>query len=198
MRRGVPLGCGQPQGLLTRGSRLGDAETTKGVHVKMRRAASVLVAAGLLAGLAACDAVTPQWTTHSYAPSDGVNGELEKVSVRNAFLVTDGAGRASLVVGLVNTDTSPRPVQVQYTSGGTPRIATVNVPAGQLLSVGPGRQSTITLTGLTARAGSLVPIGMSSGGPFVTLQVPVLDNQLPEYRTLTPAPAPPTTPPPAP
>jgi hypothetical protein len=156
----------------------------------MRAAASVLVAAGLMAGLAACDAVTPQWTTHSYTPSDGVNGELEQVQVRNAFLVAGSGGRASLVVGLINTDTSPRIVRVQYTSAGSPRIATVNVPPGQLLSVGPGRQSTVTLSGLTAKPGALVPVGMSSGGDFTTLKVPVLDNTLPGYQTLTPAPAP--------
>ena len=160
--------------------------------MKIRAAASVLVAAGVIAGLAACDAVTPQWTTHSYAPSDGVNGQVGPVQIRNAFLVTDGGSRASLVVGLINTDPNPQIVQVQYTSSGTPRIATVNVPAGQLLSVGPGRQATVTLNGLTAKPGALLPIGMSSGGPFTTLQVPVLENNLAEYRTLTPAPVVPT------
>ena len=156
----------------------------------MRAAASVLVAAGLIAGLAACDAVTPQWTTHSYAPSDGVSGELGPVHVRNAFLVTDGGSRASLIVAFVNSDTSPRTVQVQYTADGSVQTTSVNVPAGQLLSVGPGRQSTVTLSGLTAKAGSLLPIGMSAGGPFVTLQVPVLDNRLSGYTTLTPSPEP--------
>src|SRR3954464_15369082 len=71
---GRPLGCGAGGGLphaLVRAAR----ERTEGVRVKMRAAASVLVAAGLISGLAACDAVTPQWTTHSYAASDGVNGQ---------------------------------------------------------------------------------------------------------------------------
>jgi hypothetical protein len=160
--------------------------------VKIRRAASVLLAAGLVAGLAACDAVTPQWTTHSYAPSDGVNGQVGPVQVRNAFLVTDGGSRASLVVGLVNTDTTPQVVQVQYTSDGSPRTATVNVPSGQLISVGPGRQATVTLNGLTAKPGTLLPLGLSTGGPFTTLQVPVLENNLSGYSTLTPAPVVPT------
>jgi hypothetical protein len=160
----------------------------------MRAAASLLVAAGLVTGLAACDAVTPQWTTHSYAPSDGVNGQAGPVLVRNAFLVTDGGTRASLVVGLVNTASGPSTVSVQYTSEGSPKTATVTVPSGDLLSIGPGRQATVTLTGVTAKPGALFPVYMSVGGKGAQLQVPVLNNTLPGYATLTPpAPSPTST-----
>jgi hypothetical protein len=166
----------------------------KGVRVKIRAAASVLVAAGLISGLAACDAVTPQWTTHSYAPSDGLNGEAGPVQIRNAFLVSDGGVRASLVVGLVNTASTASPVQVQYTSGGSPKTASLTVPAGALVSVGPGRQATVTLTGVTAKPGALFPVYISSGGKGAQLSVPVLNNTLPGYATLTPpAPSPTTT-----
>jgi hypothetical protein len=157
----------------------------------MRAAASVLVAAGLISGLAACDAVTPQWTTHSYAPSDGVNGEAGPVHVRNAFLVSDGGVRASLVVGLVNTASTPSPIEVQYTSHGTPKTESLTVPPGQLVSVGPGRQATVTLTGVTAKPGALLPVYITSGGKGTQLSVPVLNNTLPGYATLTPpAPSP--------
>jgi hypothetical protein len=166
----------------------------KGVRVKMRAAASVLVAAGLISGLAACDAVTPQWTTHSYAPSDGVNGEAGPVHVRNAFLVSDGGVRASLVVALINTASTPAPVQVQYTSQGTPKTESVTVPAGALVSVGPGQQAALTLTGVSAKPGGLLPVFISSGGKGTQLNVPVLNNTLPGYATLTPpAPSPTTT-----
>jgi hypothetical protein len=160
----------------------------------MRAAASMLVAAGLISGLAACDAVTPQWTTHSYAPSDGVNGEAGPVHVRNAFLVSDGGVRASLVVVLVNTASTPSPVEVQYTSQGSPKTESLTVPAGGLVSVGPGRQTTVTLTGVSAKPGALLPVYMSSGGKGTQLTVPVLNNTLPGYATLTPpAPSPTTT-----
>jgi len=162
--------------------------------VKIRAAASVLVAAGLMTGLAACDAVTPQWTTHSYAPSDGVNGQAGPVDIRNAFLVTDGGTRASLVVGLVNTASTPSPVQIQYTSQGTPKTETVTVPAGELLVVGPRREATVTLTGVQAKAGALFPVYITSGGKGAQLSVPVLDNTLPGYATLTPPAPTPTAP----
>lgn len=159
--------------------------------MKMRAAASVLVAAGLISGLAACDAVTPQWTTHSYAPSDGVNGQAGPVAIRNAFLVTGGGARASLVVAFVNTGSSPAPVSIQYTAQGTPKTETVTVPADGLVSVGPGRQATVTLSGVQAKAGALFPVYITSGGEGAQLSVPVLNNTLPGYATLTPpAPAP--------
>jgi hypothetical protein len=157
----------------------------------MRAAASVLVAAGLISGLAACDAVTPQWTTHSYAPSDGVNGQAGSVDIRNAFVVTGGGARASLVVAFVNNATTPSAVQIQYTSQGTPKTESVTVPAGGLVSVGPGRQATVTLSGVQAKPGALLPVYFRSGGKGAQLSVPVLDNTLPGYATLTPpAPAP--------
>ncbi len=155
--------------------------------MKIRAAASLLVAAGLVTGLAACDAVTPQWTTHSYAPSDGVNGTAGPVQIRNALLITDGGVRASLVVGLVNTTTSPASVTVQYTSEGSPKTASVTVPSGELLSVGPDREETIILDGVSAEPGALFPLYMSVGGKGTQLQVPVLDNSLREYSTLTPS-----------
>lgn len=160
--------------------------------MKMRAAASVLVAAGLIAGLAACDAVTPQWTTHSYASSDGVNGQAGPVAIRNAFLVTDGGVRASLVVGLVNTASSASAVTIQYTSQGTPKTESVTVPGGGLVSVGPGRQATVTLSGVQAKPGTLFPVYVTSGGKGAQLSVPVLDNTLPGYATLTPPAAAPT------
>jgi hypothetical protein len=163
--------------------------------VKIRAAASVLVAAGLISGLAACDAVTPQWTTHSYAPSDGVNGQAGPIDIRNAFLVTDGGTRASLVVGLVNTTSSPKTVQVQYTSNGAPKTASISVPPDGLVSVGPGREATVTLTGVKTTPGALFPIYLSSGSEGAQLSVPVLNNTLPGYETLTPpAPTPTLTP----
>jgi hypothetical protein len=162
--------------------------------VKIRAAASVLVAAGLISGLAACDAVTPQWTTHSYAASDGINGTAGPVLIRNAFLVTDGGTRASLVVAFINTASTPSPVQVQYTSQGAPKTTSLTVPAGGLVSVGPGRQATVTLTGVSAKPGGLFPLYITSGGKGAQLSVPVLNNTLPGYATLTPpAPAPTTT-----
>lgn len=162
--------------------------------MKIRAAASLLVAVGLAGGLAGCDAVTPQWTTNSYAPSDGVNGEAGPVQVRNAFLVTDGGVRASLVVALNNTASQPSTVTIQYTSDGSPKTANVTVPSSDLLSIGPGRQSTVTLTGVTARPGSLFPLYVASGGKGTQLQVPVLNNTLPGYATLTPpAPSPTST-----
>jgi len=167
----------------------------KGVRVKIRAAASVLVAGALITGLAACDAVTPQWTTHSYAPSDGVNGQAGPIDIRNAFLVTDGGPRASLVVGFVNSSDVPKSVQVQYTSAGTPTTTSVTVPASGILAVGPGREQTVTLSGVRAKPGALFPLYVSTGGQGTQLAVPVLNNTLPGYRTLLPpAPTPTLTP----
>jgi hypothetical protein len=80
---------------------------------------------------------------------------------------------------------------VQYTSHGTPKTESLTVPPGQLVSVGPGRQATVTLTGVTAKPGALLPVYITSGGKGTQLSVPVLNNTLPGYATLTPpAPSP--------
>ena len=159
--------------------------------MKMRAAASVLLAGSVLLSLTACEFITPQQTTRSYSPSDGINANAGSVEVRDAFLVTLNGTDASMIVTFINTASSMRTVSMQYRSDAGTTTKRVVVPANGLVSSRPGSEVDVTFRGIKAKLGSLFPVYFSSGsGTPAQLGIPVLDNSLPGYQTLAPSPAP--------
>lgn len=146
------------------------------------------MAAALSLGLAGCEFTSPQWTQHSFAPSDGLNANFGDVALRDAFMVTVDGTSASLIVSFVNSANTERTVRMQYTSDTGPTTQKIAVPANGLLSVRPGGAATVTLSGIKTRAGSLFQVYFSAAGKGATVTVPVLTNNLPGYQTLTPPP----------
>ncbi len=166
--------------------------------MKIRAAASIILTAGLLLGVAGCEFIAPQQTERSYQPSDGVNASTGGVDIRNAFVVTTDGTSGSLIVTLVNSNASTASVGLQYTADSGTQVKTVSVPGNGALNIRPGGDATVTMYHVDAKAGSLLPIDVQVGGGDVQLQVPVLDNTLPGYATLTPSPSPTPTPTPTP
>ncbi|WP_375401215.1 DNA modification methylase [uncultured Amnibacterium sp.] len=162
--------------------------------MRMRAAACVALVGAVVTGLTGCEFFAPQQTTRSYSASDGVNGSVGPVDIRNAFLVTVDGTDASLIVSLINSSATARSVSMQYNSASGVTTQSVVVPANASLAVRPGEPVTVTFSGLTAKTGSLLPVFFSSGGTSDQLGVPVLDNTLPGYATLTPSPTPTPTP----
>lgn len=158
--------------------------------MRMRAAASVAMIGAMLLGLTGCEYFSPQQTTRVYSASDGVNGSAGSVDIRNAFLVTVDGSNASLIVSLINTSATAKAVSMQYSSASGVTSQSVEVPANASLAVRPGQPVSVTFSGLTAKTGSLLPVFFSSGGKSDQLGVPVLDNSLPGYATLTPTPTP--------
>lgn len=162
--------------------------------MRMRAAACVALVGAMVLGLTGCEFFAPQQTTRSYSASDGVNGTVGPIDIRNAFLVTVDGTDASLIVSLINSSATARSVSMQYNSASGVTSQSVVVPANSSLAVRPGEPVTVTFSGLTAKIGSLLPVFFSSGGTNDQLGVPVLDNSLPGYATLTPGPTPTPTP----
>lgn len=166
--------------------------------MRVRVAASVLVAATLPLALSSCMLLTPQQTARSYTPSDGVNGQVGHVRIRNVFLVTTDGTRASLIGALQNTGDSDQVVTVGYDSGGTTTTADVEVPADGLVSLRPdpaGQRSTskptsggqVVLEGIDAQKGALFSVSFGTGSVDpVSLRLPVLTTSLIDYSTLAP------------
>ena len=168
----------------------------------MRVAASVALTALVATTLAACSFVTPQQTARSYTPSDGVNGSIGSVQIRNVFLVTQTGTDASLIGALANVSDAALTVTLQYGSGSAVTTQEVRVPANGLVSLRPTSttavdasvptaEDDVTLSGIRAVPGGLYPIGFAvTGVQPVSLQVPVLNTSQPQYATLAPTPTP--------
>lgn len=175
--------------------------------MRMRAAACAAIAALVAAVLSGCMFVTPQQTARSYTPSDGVNGQVGNVEIRNVLLVAAPGGTVANMVGvLANSADSAATVTLQYATTSGTVSTTVTVPANGVLSMRPNpsaQESTLVttdaqpvrLTGVDVVPGGLYPVGFATGSAQpVGLKVPVLNGSLSEYRNLIPTPTPTPTP----
>ncbi|BDI23741.1 DNA modification methylase [Herbiconiux sp. L3-i23] len=169
--------------------------------MKIRAAASILLAASLAAGLSGCNFFSPQATLKKYDPSDGVGANLGDVDVRNVLLVTEDGSRATLVMSVVNTGTDAKSLEVEYVSEAADAIAgrvsfDVEVPGQSIITTSATENDEqIVLEDIDAPAGSLFSVFLQSGTSEGTeLRVPVLDGSLAEYDGLLPSPSPTPTP----
>ena len=160
--------------------------------MKARVATSVALALAVAFGTAGCGFVAPQATTKHYDASDGVSGSVGSVDVRNAIIVTDAKDGTvgNLVVTLVNTDDKSHSVAISAGDGSS-SAAHVTVQPGQVKQLGQnpedGSSSNVLIPEFTAKPGGLYSVYFQYGDATgVSLKVPVLSGQLPEYSSLVP------------
>lgn len=152
------------------------------------RALAVLTAAGALVATAAvsgCSYLSPASTELEYNPADGVSATVGDVIGRN-LVVVGGKGTEGLVSGaLINEGNSASTVTI--TSANQPQPVTVNVPPGQLVTLGgAGSGATVVVGNLTRPAGTLMPITLTSPtGGDVSVRLPIVPAQF-AYATVTP------------
>ena len=152
------------------------------------RAAAALSLAGALVGVGAvsgCSYLSQTTTALEYNPADGVSASVGDVIARN-LVVVGSKGSEGLVSGaLVNEGSTSSTVTVS--SAGQPQPVTIDVPPGQLVTIGgAGSGATVVVGNLKRNAGTIMPIMMSSpAGGQVTVRVPIVPAQF-AYATVTP------------
>lgn len=156
--------------------------------LKFRTASSLALAAGVVLGMSGCNLIAPQATTVQYAPSDGIEVQLEGIDVLNALLVADEGGQSfNFVFNTVNLTGSPADLGVQFTTtDGKTASADVKIPAGNTNFGHPDKGQEIVVVDLPGvRAGDTVDASFQlSGQPEEQSPVPVLDGTLAEYAPL--------------
>ncbi|MBN9213568.1 MAG: DNA modification methylase [Microbacterium sp. SCN 70-200] len=145
--------------------------------MKTRRLAPVALAAALLLGMTGCSMISPQATTLSYSPADGVNipasGPLE---VRNALLVADESGSAANFLAAIVNDTDATATLMVGIDGVN---KSVRVPAKTTVSLGFDGADPLLFEGLDTVPGTDRDMTFQSGdGEGVLQAVPVLDGTL--------------------
>ena len=169
----------------------------------LRSAAAALVALGLLLITAACG--TDAQTLQPYTPAEGINVDVgdpadfsQVVHVRNLLIIsrTEGQGIVSATIVTDDRDEltalSGVPIKVDGTEG-APFTATLS----QTVSLGNGAQIvltdrpliTVTSPDLVAGRSSSVTMQFEKAGE-VTVLVPIVDGNEPQYATISPSPAP--------
>ena len=147
---------------------------------RLAGAFATLASVALIAG---CSWFSAQTTELQYTPSDGVQGTLGDVDVRNVFMVAQDQDSPGTMVGsLVNNGSE----DVTVTISGESLSQDVDVPAGEVVTLGPDGDESVEVERVGVVPGRLLPVTVSGGGEELDLAVPVLDGSLPEYAELVP------------
>lgn len=110
------------------------------------------------------------------------------VAVRNAMLIANNSGSATLVMTVVNRGDEDATVNFQYGPDGNRQTVSVDVPGmGSLVRVGDDPGTTVVLEDPSLVPGGLFEVYAEYGDvPGELMQVPVLDGTLPEYELYVP------------
>ena len=155
--------------------------------MKTRRIVSSLaLAAAVALGASGCGLIAPQGTLEPYAPSDGIDVNLEGVDVRNLLLVADEEGESfNVVFAGVNKGESPALLRMTFVADEgqfeasadfllEPGLTSFGNPEGEIAP------TLVTIPGLMA--GAMVKTYIEVGASEEQRWVPVLDGTLPEYQ----------------
>lgn len=154
--------------------------------MKIRKFATVAVAASLLLGTAGCTFMNPIASRMEYAPSDGTQATLKSVDARNFIYLSDGNGHAALFGSLVNRALTSTSVKLQYTDAetGEKKDAFYTLLPSQKLDFGYNGTSALNFN-LDGTPGKTVTVWVSAGNETgKAMNVPVLDGTLAEYADL--------------
>lgn len=155
--------------------------------MRFRIAASVVLAAGILAGTSACGFYAPQATTIQYDASDGVSAQVGDIDIRNAILLSEDGDEANLIVTVVNRGDTARSLTVQYAGPDGKVDRTVRAPANSSTTLGTEDAPAVTVKNMDSTPGALFPIYFQYGDePGAEILVPILDGTQEEYSSLLP------------
>ena len=133
-------------------------------------------------GLGGCSYLSPQTTASPYAPSDGVQADVNNIGVRNIMIVAGKKDAPGQFYGsVVNSGTTAAEVTFTSEAGAIPSIT---IPAGQIVQL---KTKNLRVAKVPVFPGETIPLTVGANGSTAKLAVPVLDGKLPEYRTLVPS-----------
>ena len=157
--------------------------------MKSRLVASIALAAAVALGTAGCNFLTPQATLEQYDPSDGVNGQVGDVALRNVLFILGEDETANLLFTTVNSGDEEADLHVEVLLDGEAWDEQVEIPTG--LTVFGGEEDAVIFEGIDLPDGGVVTVYFQYGeAEGVELPVPVLDGTLEEYRPYVPTPIP--------
>lgn len=154
-----------------------------GTSAARRRATAAVLGVAVLALLTGCDLFAPQDTKDIHETSDGVSGRVGQVFVGNAVLLTLQSGTpTNLVASLVNNGDKTEHIDISTKAGSE----SVTLKPSAVVQVGSSNGRTVQFQDLGAKPGALADVTFDTGTETLTLRVPVLDGELPQYQDLAP------------
>ena len=152
---------------------------------RTRTAAAAGVIALSLLGATGCSAVNDQATTLEYSPSDGIVQNIGDLELRNILVISDGDGEPGRLLGTV-ANASPDPINLELSIGGSQ--LTWNIPAGGKVVYDDAPQSEVVVQTVNVVPGTGIRAEATAGSETATLNIPVVDGQVPYYQDYLPTP----------
>jgi len=145
--------------------------------------AAAAIGVGLLS-VTGCGFVNAQQTSHQYSASDGVRADLGQLELRNMLIVASGENQPGRVIGAVfNKSNSDATLTISGANGSQTEIP---VKANSETYLNKEADAAVLSTAGT-KPGGLSPVTIRSGSDSATLNVPVVDGTLPEYKEYLPS-----------
>ena len=154
------------------------------VSTALKRAGAGLTLGAALLAVSGCGYIYTQPTTLHYAASDGVHSTINgNIELRNIMVVSHGKGAEGRVLGTVlNKGNNDATVTFNFPSG----AKTVNVPKGQQVRLEQDDHKLVIPQVAPQPGETLSNTRVSVGDASGTLNIPVMDGTLKEYKPYLP------------
>ena len=158
--------------------------------MRARAAASVALTAVVAALLAGCGFWVPVATQDPYNPSDGVNGEIGELELRNVLVITEDGDVGSLLGTAVNNTSSDIDFTLQWKTDGDWYEVELVAESNSRTDFGFGDGEQVNLDNLGVEPGGLLDATVHVEETQKGAQIPVLDTSFVEYEDSLPTPTP--------
>ncbi|GEC99955.1 hypothetical protein KVA01_21100 [Kocuria varians] len=150
-------------------------------HKKLQQLGLGAAALAVLTGVSGCAYISPQATTDSFAPADGIQMDLGDLQLRNVLVVAKDADSEGRVLGtVINNDDSDQTLTMDA-DGSTVKI---DVPANKEVVL--EKSEPVLLQRAGAKPGLMVNTTFRAEDKDQTVSVPVLDYTFPYYASFMP------------
>jgi hypothetical protein len=151
-----------------------------------RTVSAALVLGAIALGTAGCSFSRDVASLNMYSPSDGQQTDLEFVKARNMIFLTAEDGSTYLIGSIVSLNTEPEVIKIQYINPETQERsdAYFEIPSQSKLDLGYNGNPAVKLPIIEVPGQTALLYILESDLVSSSIQVPVLDGTLSEYRMI--------------
>jgi hypothetical protein len=148
-----------------------------------RKIVAAALSFAVLLGTSACSLKSEVPTLQMYAPSEGIDGDLASVALRNFIYLSNGTNSV-LIGSAINTTGETVTFNLQFGDSAERAIVEITLQPYEKLDIGYNGNASVNIPA-PGKPGDVVSIfAAEPGATAIRLNVPVLDGRLEQYADL--------------